>query len=361
MKTLVFLTDLIPGGAQRTIVNLVNYWSSQKLAVQLIIGDDSGGAKDWINPSVNSSNLDKQRLRSMFLLLRRKIKQEKPAVVFTTMLVANFLMAIVIRTLTRRPKLVVRETNSHIHRDDLSYMHRSLAKLTFKLADHIIVLSTGLKQELHDYYHLPASKISVIHNPVDLPDLEMLDNIETRKVNQKFRICSVGRLVRQKGFDLLIEVADILKDDDVEFTIIGEGGERKLLEALIEEKGLDHVIKLVGHQSDPSKWYKNSDLFVLTSRWEGFGHVIVEAMAHGLPVISSDCPYGPADIITHDVDGLLYENGNTRECAEQIRRLIDNLALRGKLALEGKRRATDFAVDKIADQYQTVLEHVAHG
>src|SRR5690606_26732556 len=133
--------------------------------------------------------------------------------------------------------------------------------------------------------------------------------------------------------------------------ILGEGEERPRLQALVDALGLDGRLLLPGYQSDPAPWYAHADLFVLSSDHEGFGNVIVEALEQGVPVVSTDCPSGPREILEGGKYGTLVPVGDAAALASAI----DDALSREHNHDALKRRAQDFSVDKAADAYLDLL------
>jgi len=189
---------------------------------------------------------------------------------------------------------------------------------------------------LEHYPYVPACRRWVVPNPVVLPPGVTADRRGTRLV-------AVGRLVPQKGFDLLLEAfARIAATHrDWHLTIWGEGPERPALVAQRDALGLKDRVTLPGTSSTPGEWLTTADAFVLSSRYEGWGNVLAEAMAAGLPVVSFDCPFGPGDMITDGVDGLLVPDGDVDGLSAALSRLMSDGALRerlGEAARQSSRR-----------------------
>ena len=172
------------------------------------------------------------------------------------------------------------------------------------------------------------------------------------------RIIAVGRYVYQKGFDLLLKAwAKIEKQySDWELVIFGDGN-RVPYEQLMSDLGIDTTrCHLNGPTTDIQKEYINSSIFVLSSRFEGFGMVLIEAMACGLPVVSYACPCGPKDIIKDGEDGLLVDNGNVNALAETMSCLITDDVLRQSMSQAGRRNVRRFNIEQIAQYWKTVFE-----
>lgn len=172
------------------------------------------------------------------------------------------------------------------------------------------------------------------------------------------RVIAVGRYVYQKGFDLLLQAWSIVEKQiiDWELAIYGQG-EREPYEKLINELGLDRSrCHLYGPTNDIMHECLNSSIFVFSSRFEGFGMVLVEAMACGLPVISFDCPCGPKDIIHDQEDGILVENGSVDKLSKAMILLMKNHDLCVKMAINGQKNVLRFKIDTIAERWKSLFE-----
>ena len=172
------------------------------------------------------------------------------------------------------------------------------------------------------------------------------------------RVIAVGRYVYQKGFDILLKSWSIVEKEcpDWSLTIVGQG-ERQKYEALIDELKIDKTrCKLLGPTERIQDEYMSSSLFVMSSRFEGFGMVLVEAMACGLPVVSFDCPCGPKDIIQNKIDGILVENGNVDKLTEALVMMIQHPEQRKVMANRAIENVQRFRIDQIAEKWKLLFE-----
>jgi glycosyltransferase involved in cell wall biosynthesis len=193
--------------------------------------------------------------------------------------------------------------------------------------------------------------VQTIYNPLSFfPD-------ETSKCENK-QIIAAGRYVPQKGFDLLIEAWSLVekKHPDWKLLIFGDG-DRKLLENIINKNNLQNCY-LKHSTNDIASEFINSSFYVLSSRFEGFGMVIIEAMACGIPTIAFDCPCGPKDIINNLKDGILVKSGDINELAEKICFLIENEEIRKEMGINARKNAERFKIEHIADQWRLLFEEL---
>jgi glycosyltransferase involved in cell wall biosynthesis len=181
-------------------------------------------------------------------------------------------------------------------------IHKFVVNKLYTKAKFIVAISNGVKQDLIDNFNVDEKKIKVIHNPVDVAMVDRLKTKDSITKGTNPTIVTAGRLENQKGQWHLIRAFKKVVDffPDATLQILGEGSLKKSLETLAEELGIRENIQFVGFQSNPYKYIYKADVFVLTSLYEGFGNVILEAMACGVPVISTDCKSGPREIIAPD-------------------------------------------------------------
>lgn len=201
------------------------------------------------------------------------------------------------------------------------------------------------------------------NNWVELNNVEVIPDPLTfssssRSSHTEKRVIAVGRYVYQKGFDLLLKSWSIVEKTcpDWILTIIGQG-DRLQYETLIDELRIDRTrCKLLGPKEQIQDEYMSSSLLVMSSRFEGFGMVLVEAMSCGLPVVSFDCPCGPKDIIQDNVDGVLVESGNVKKLAEAIIMLIQHPQKREEMANKAIENVQRFRIDQIAGKWKSLFD-----
>nr|WP_274709286.1 glycosyltransferase [Nitratireductor luteus] len=190
----------------------------------------------------------------------------------------------------------------------------------------------------------------VIPNPVILPQAL------PRVLDEKIRVVAAGRLDKQKGFDLLLEAFRLVADDfaATTLTIFGEGPERESLERRARDLGLCGRVSMPGVTPSPAGWISMGDIFVLSSRFEGFPNVLLEALAGGMPTIAFDCPWGPSDILKNEA-GMLVPRGDIAQLGNAIRWLVADAALRRKLAIAGPAVAARYSTANVLAQWDAVI------
>jgi glycosyltransferase involved in cell wall biosynthesis len=350
LKVLLYLPDLEGGGAQRTMLNLATVLRDRDgVTPHLVLGARDGPAMTWCSNSVERTFLPPGRARAQVAALRATVRDLRPDVALSTMLHGNLVLYLATRLMPKRPMVVLRETNSHAHRDDLKPWQTALAGVAYRAADRVVALSNGVRDELVSRYGLSPSRCVTIHNPVDLSAPPAPATRRPRA--DGFHFLTIGRLSPQKNQALLLRAFAALRDPSARLTILGEGPLREDLENLAARLDIVDRVAFPGFREDTARYLASADGFVLSSRYEGFGHVLVEALGAGLPVISTDCPFGPADILSQDETGLLVPNEDLDALTAAMARLMADEELRERLASNGPARARDFEASRIGGAY----------
>ncbi|MEC7881171.1 MAG: glycosyltransferase, partial [Chloroflexota bacterium] len=277
----------------------------------------------------------------------------------------NIPVSIILKiSLKNKFKLIIREAVDPKHSSitQRSFFSRFLINnikgFLYPKSDNIIAISEGVKQSLIKNFKLDSSKIKTIYNPSSDEKILSLaqEEIGSDLLSGKPLIISVGRLTKQKDHITLLKAFnEIYSKIDCNLYIVGEGSERDNLEKFIRNNNIEDRVKLLGYQNNPWKFMSKSELFILPSIWEGFGNVIVEAMLIGIPVISSDCPSGPREILNDGVNGKLFKVGDYSHLAKIIEDVLsdDN----SELINRAKIRSRDFTIEKITEEYEKVLSY----
>ena len=202
---------------------------------------------------------------------------------------------------------------------------------------------------------VPESKLRALPNPVP-PNSPPLTVILPYPSNAPARyILGVGRLHQQKGFDFLIDAFAEIDDPNLNLVILGEGAERRALLAQAHERGISLRVHMPGAVGDVWPWYRHALCFVLSSRYEGWGNVLLEAMSQGCLVVSFDCNYGPSEIIDNGANGYLVETGNIDLLRDTLQYILKNKAANNKCRKNGLFRCADFDVSTLAGKWTEVI------
>lgn len=350
--------SLRQGGAERVVATLANHFSRIGLGVDIILLDSEKGATPAysLDPRIRI-HVSPQRQPAQsgivarvfdFLTrvyqLRQILKSGNNGDVIAFTRDINVLSILASRGLKSR--IIISERNHPNRFARQSRLRRLVVRVTYPLADWLIVQT----QEIARHYAW-RDNVRVIPNPVDL-----LDASTSRAPGKTPKIVAVGRLVEQKGFDRLLSAIGNLRKKGVpcELVIYGEGPERVSLTRQAESFGLPPTV-LHGPVKNIFANLVQHDIFVLSSRFEGFPNVLLEAMAAGLAPVAFDCPSGPRELITDGVDGLLVPEGNIPALEDAITKLLLNPDIRVKIAQSARLRAKQFSIEGIANAWLEIM------
>lgn len=363
MRCTLIIHSLTSGGAERVISTMANYWAAKGWQINLLTFDDGteppfydldaqishihlGIARYSANPIIGLWN-NLTRIQG----LRTAIINSKPNVVISFMHKTNEIVLLATRGLNL--PVIVSERNDPA-RPTISKVWTKLRQWTYPFADRIVVQT---KRAGNYFSSKLQERIIVIPNPVLLP----LDEKEVaNKLLGECSLIAIGRLVPQKGFDLLLEAMAKLKDRYPEWTltILGEGELRAQLECLCNELGIGDRVHLLGRVKNPYEFLKQADIFIMSSRFEGFPNALCEAMAYGLAVISTDCPNGPREIIRDGVDGKLVPNEDVSALATAMERLMSDRKERQSLGARAKEVTQRFGLEKVMALWESLISEV---
>lgn len=235
-------------------------------------------------------------------------------------------------------------------------------------SEAVVFPGDGCAKDLHENLGVSLEKIKVIWNPVDCMQIRRqswhrVDEVSAWKNSARtFRMVHVGRLDGEKNHELLLQVCSRLKQRGRNFSlaIVGGGQDRAWIERQIQERGLQSRVFLAGEQKNPFPWMSAADALLLTSRFEAFALVLVEAMVCGAAVISVDCPTGPGEVLGGGEYGLLAPNGDCEGLVAAVERVMDDDTLKESLVRHGYRRAEDFDIKKIVPQWEAMIDAVPY-
>ena len=349
MKVMAVAPSLARAGAER-VVSLLSLEWSKSCDVVVVVFDGSEVAYEWGGRLVDLKLAGRTRIGSRARValgsvgrLARLYRQEQPDRIVSFMEPANFPATIgaVVAGMTERLTVSV-----HHDPTKLPAFRRALIPWIYRLPFRVVAVSEGVRSALESM-GVPAGKLSTIHNPVArYPEVD-----ENASPFPARYILGAGRLRAEKGFDRLLRAFAGLNVEGVHLVILGDGSERGKLIDLSHELGIGERVHFPGVVRDIERWYRHAECFVLSSRTEAWAMVLVEAMAHGCPVVSFRCAYGPAEIIDDSRNGILVTEGDVEALATAVARVIGDDSLRRRLVTEGRKRAAEFDVTELAPRW----------
>jgi glycosyltransferase involved in cell wall biosynthesis len=332
-KIVLFIASLKAGGAERVFVNLSNALASEGFAPIILVGTlDQAAYTETISPEVRVCELGVRHMRSAVLPLVRFLRRERPGVLISALEHSN-LAAILAAKLARTGTPVmatIHQTFSRALEMSRSLHQKALIRAAIKvtpMADRIVTVSHGTAADFARLAKIPKEHINVIYNPIVGPALyqsaqEPIDHPWFQE-GQPPVVLGMGRLTAQKDFPNLIRAfASLKKTSDARLMIFGDGEERDPLERLVREMELCDCVSMPGVVSNPYAYLKRASLFVLSSAWEALPTVLVEAMACGCPVVSTDCKNGPREILRDGQYGELVPVGDSQRLADAMQRAL---------------------------------------
>lgn len=324
----LFVPSLNGGGAERVMVLLANGIAERGYSVDLVTLCSEGTYRGEVSPDVNVVDLSARRMLTSIFPLFRYLRKSRPFALISALDYANIIAVCAQWMSLVDSRIIVTEHNtlsiSCANADrGLGRLVPFLVRHFYKRAHGILAVSSGVADDLARVLDIDRKKIRLAYNPVVTGEMiarsyEAVEHSWLSDGQQPF-VLAVGRLTGAKDFPTLIRAFKKLRDtDDVRLVILGEGAQRDQLEKLVAELGLETVVVLPGFSDNPYAWMRKSALFVLSSAWEGFGNVLVEAMACGVPVVSTNCPSGPAEILENGKWGRLVPVGDADALAKAM-------------------------------------------
>jgi glycosyltransferase involved in cell wall biosynthesis len=357
------INSLGAGGAER-VMNTILHMAPEGWDCHLILLDRE---TEWRTPPdfVHVHRLDcRFNLLASLRKLRTELLSIRPSIVVSFLVRANVASIIAARAVAAPVIISERaQLSTHLaerHAGLLRWAAAIAPRLTYPHADHVIAVSDGVRSDLVENFGVDADQISSIPNPYDLDRIALDARAEPECAVPGHFMVSVGRLVGAKGFGDLIDAYAIARPE-LPLCILGEGPDRAFLESRIAAHGLQHRIHLLGYVKNPFAVVGRADLFVSASHCEGFPNAMAEAMALGRPVIATDCPSGPAEVLAgvettattdvYEADyGILVPVRRPDALAHAIQ-LMAEPSRRLRYSLMARQRMGSFRIEAVADRY----------
>ncbi|MFW6357818.1 MAG: glycosyltransferase [Chroococcales cyanobacterium] len=375
MIRVAFLVKLTPGGIERIALTSLQALAKLNLSLDLVNTGSTSPQMDFLPDSVRVIHLHRdiessvKRSYSLILPLTDYLRKEHPDILISHLVYVNFISIIARFLAQSSSKLILVEhlpllSQLQPEKQQLKTQNRQtqalligLRRLLYPLADQVVAVSNGIAELLAADLKMKPSSIRVIYNPVMNSSLleKAQESIEHPwfECTQPPVIIANGRLAVEKDYPTLIKAFALLRQKrPAHLLILGEGNLRPSLERLIEKYQLTSEVSLLGFVTNPYVYMRRASVLVLSSRWEGLPTVLIEALAVGCQVVSTDCPYGPAEILAEGTYGRLVPMGDVEALAAAMAQALDN-PINPELL---KKRSQEFSVEKAVSQYLKLME-----
>ena len=339
----ILLPDLRGGGAERIRIVLAHEFARAGHEVEFVLMRAEGELLEEARAVFSVIDLNAPRARQLPITLAKYLRAQRPDALLAAMWPLTVIAPIAARLSGDRCSVLVSEHGIlSAQYLDWGLAHSAALRISmafgYRLADHRVGVSSGVIADIANLSAVPLHAFNVIYNPVPpRPDPAPESIVAANKLwagAPSARIVTVGSLKAVKNHALLIRAFARVARPDARLMIVGGGARRGALEALARELGVNERVIFAGFHPDPTPFYRTADVFVLSSNYEGFGNVIVEALSCGIPVVSTDCPSGPAEILENGRFGRLVPVGDADALAQAI-----NAALAAPIDVDMLKRA----------------------
>ena len=363
-KLLVVRPTLGQGGADRVTVDLLRAFERESYELSLALLRSEGEFVEDVPSDVSVHVLGARSLWTAWWPLARLLRSERPDILFSTCSGANLPAVVAHRLTGGRRRLVLSERNVLFHgRVTLRRILLVLFKrILYPHADAITAVSKGVKEDMVRRLAVPDERISVVYNPIVRETIETLAAAPLDDPwfapEEPPLILSVGRLVEEKGFPTLLDAFALVRARrPARLVILGEGRLRAELEEKARRLGLEGDVRLPGFDKNPFRWMARSAVFVLSSTHEGLPNVLLQAMACGVPVVSTDCRSGPSEIVDEGSTGYLVPVGDSAAMADRVLELLEDPGRRGEMGERARQAvASRFDAGDTVRQYERAVD-----
>jgi len=350
----IITPSLIGGGAEKAAINLANMFHSNNYYVEVICLYKNSSENNLLNKEINVINLECRRISGSILKLRNIFIRTK-STIFISFITANNIAISIAKIFLQKKHYYIytqHEILSYFliknNKELKNFILFFLVKIFYPYADKIICVSKGLENELKSLIKENSShKIETIYN-----NIYKRDFVKKRNSKKYIRLLSIGRLIESKDFETLIEGINLIKDQlELRLIIVGEGPQKVYLKNLIKEYKIENICEIKSFTQDIDNYYANADIYISTSLYESFGNTIAEAMMFNLKIISTDCKYGPREILENGLYGELIELKSPKSLAKAIKKLsTSNKRINYEKSLER------FSNETILKRYEELTE-----
>lgn len=359
MRIVIVISSLTCGGAEKNVAMLANYWSSKGYTISIVTLDSSNNIPFfYLDPKICLNQIAAYKHSESFFSaisnnfqrvfkLRSIFSKIRPNLILSFMDRTNVLA--LLAAFCMQIPVIVSDRNDPARKNP-GRIWSILRSWTYPLANQVVVQTIGF---VEFYSSSLWKKIAIIPNAIEKPPIQELGD---RGDIPSPAIISIGKLKFQKGFDVLISSFALLKEKLPAWSLVifGEGDERLFLQSLISKYSLEKSVHLMGQTRAPYFYLRHSNIFVLTSRYEGFPNVLCEAMACGLPVITTNCSPAIDEIVDHESNGFIV-GSEAEVISDNILLLVNNSELRERVGENAKRIVEKFELETISRKWENLF------
>ncbi|MCW3168860.1 glycosyltransferase [Chryseobacterium sp. 09-1422] len=351
ISVIFILPDLETGGAERIVTTIANHLSRDLFEPKILLLRKQGGYLNFLKSDVEIIDIDTERIRHSLKPILKEIYRRKPDIVFSGFGEVNAYLSLFVK-LFPKVKFIARETNvvsEHVTKKEIKFFYNF-----YNNYQQIIAQSDDMMHDLVNNFKVNRSKIIKINNPVDFEFIDQKLMISRKPESFKYNyknVVAIGNLSARKGFDNLLKVFSRLKNEKILLHILGDGKDREILHQMKDFLGLKNVV-FHGRQENPYEFLKYADLFILSSRYEGFPNVLLEAGACGTYSLANNCPGGITEIIQHEINGEIGNINNHEDFSQKIMHILHQSYDQDAIKNCIKSR---FSKEIILDNYEKVL------
>ena len=366
MKVLFVHSRMVGGGIERVTLTLIEEFQKRDIECRLALRRAQGDFIDEANALTDVVELAGSGMRQFVPRLSGLIRNFQPTHIVTAMPDVTLLTLVARWRAGSGARVVqgVHLTQARVaHPSGLrgwlrNKFERTLGWFAYRRVHSAVAVSEGIRRELIDEFGVAEDRAVLIYNPIIRDEFIGGRRADSDAAAPGTRFVGIGRLSRQKGFDVLVRALTGV-EGDWRLDIYGGGAEQDALAALVDSSGLQSRVSLRGHTDNPYRVLDEADWMIMPSRFEGFGVVLVEAMARGVPAIASDCPHGPREILNDGRFGILVPPDDVAALETALREVVDGLHRVDHDPL--RRRAMDFTVSKSVKKWLELLQQdLAH-
>lgn len=327
-KSILFiLPDLNGGGAQRVVTLLIKHIDKKKYRPLVLMMKREGELLSELPSEIPVFALHASKARHAYFKIMKEIRKLRPDIVYSFLGYINLVVILTRFFVHPKVRFVCRETNIP-SLNNINYpfplLVSFLYKAFYRFYHRIICQSKDMYADLLAYAWISKKNTVIINNPIDTELIRRKRFSGKKLFVNEHNIIAAGKLLPQKGFDLLLEAFSLINVKDCHLTILGKGAGEGRLKRLAEQMGIDQDVTFAGYCENPYKLMAQADLFVLSSRYEGFPNVVLEANACGIPVVAFECLGGVNEIIQEGVNGWKVERGDVPALAAKIQFAMDH-------------------------------------